>query len=147
MRTTKQALEQSVEVMQALLESGFIGEQRNEIIKSIAVVSVLLEELNTITNMVDFATWHAVDGMSPALDKDEILENTISDEDYYVQYDKQRKHVDRVRKLLGLPAETKWSNIDLDIDDDYASNMPCDTYGMCAGSSCSRLLSGECDGK
>jgi len=23
------------------------------------------------------------------------------------------------------------------IEDDYTGNMPCDTYGMCAGSSCS----------
>ena len=29
-----------------------------------------------------------------------------------------------------------------DIEDDYASNMPCDNTGLCAGSSCSRFY--EC---
>lgn len=150
MRTTKQALEQSMEVLQTLLDV-FVGEQRNEVIKSVAIIKVMLEELDTITRMVDFATWHATDGMSPALSEDELLEDATSDEDYYMLYAKQRKHVDRVRKLLGLPAETNWNNIDLDAEyddaDEYLSNMPCDTYGMCAGTDCRRFLSGECDGR
>ena len=29
-----------------------------------------------------------------------------------------------------------------EVDDDYALNCPCDTYGMCAGPSCSRYF--EC---
>ena len=28
--------------------------------------------------------------------------------------------------------------------DDYASNMPCDTYGLCAGSSCSNYYKCQC---
>jgi len=29
-----------------------------------------------------------------------------------------------------------------EVDDDYASNCPCDTYGMCGGTSCPRYF--EC---
>ncbi len=35
------------------------------------------------------------------------------------------------------PEEEEW-----DYDDDYSSNAPCDTYGMCAGTSCSHYY--EC---
>lgn len=31
--------------------------------------------LQTIKNMVEFATWHATDSMSPALNSDEVIEN------------------------------------------------------------------------
>lgn len=31
-----------------------------------------------------------------------------------------------------------------DYEDDYTGNMPCDTYGMCAGSSCSHYY--QCQG-
>lgn len=64
------------------------------------------EEFVTITSMVDFATWTAADGMSPAMTEAMRVEYEAAEytnpERYAELYDIQKERVDAVRKAIGL---------------------------------------------
>lgn len=104
---TVELLERIVEHLQDYIDAD-VAIDGIELCDSIASLLELAAHLPAIRNMVDFATWHAVDGMSPAMDDDELLENATDDVEANALYVKQRTKVDRVRNILGLPEETGW---------------------------------------
>ena len=70
------------------------------------IVEMTQEEYTAARNMLDFVTWHALDGMSPAIDKP-YIEDIADKVEREARYDEQLRLVNAVRKIFGLPAEEK----------------------------------------
>ncbi len=64
------------------------------------------EELQTIINMMEFATVHAEDGMSPAMNVTELLENAKNDVMWAELYKVQQQRIIAAKKALANAIDT-----------------------------------------
>lgn len=67
-------------------------------------LKMTLEEFETIRNMVEFSSWHASDGMSPAL-SDNFIENIENAIEREARYQEQMSLVKAARAVLHLNPE------------------------------------------
>lgn len=67
-------------------------------------------QFDTIRNMVNFASWHASDGMSPALSEN-FIEDIVDDVLREARYEEQKQLIMSARAVLGLDEEGPYAEI------------------------------------